>query len=176
MSDPSYIHELNAFIQDLNRIKVNNLRTDGIYENIVKDFNNTMKDIYISRSLDDFDELIGLTEYAEKEKREVKRRNEINQYYKKRYERQIVILQKMVVFFCLAILGTLLSDGIRPVYLGVLFAIGFVVFFYDLWDVFLRDSRDFDQYNFNFFYVKPPETENSYMDVDFDLEGTKYCE
>ena len=84
MSDPSYIHELNAFIEDLNRIKVNNLRTDGIYENIVKDFNNTMKDIYISRSLDDMDELIGLTEYAEKEKREVKRRNEINQYYQKK--------------------------------------------------------------------------------------------
>ncbi len=176
MSDPSYIHELNAFIGQLNRIKVNNLRTDGIYENILKDFNNTMKDIYVSDKLDDFDELFGLTEYAEKEKREVKRRNEINQYYQKRYERQIVILQKMVVFFCLAILGTLLPDGIRPVYLGVLFAIGFVVFFYDLWDVFLRDSRNFDQYNFNFFYVKPPETETSDTYVDFNLEGTKYCE
>ena len=59
MSDPSYIHELNAFIGQLNRIKVNNLRTDGIYENILKDFNNTMKDIYVSRKLDDFDELFG---------------------------------------------------------------------------------------------------------------------
>jgi hypothetical protein len=176
MGDTSYIRDLNVFIEELNNIKMNNSRTDGIYQNIVKDFNNTMKDIQLSRSLDDVDELLGLSELSAKEKRELKRRNEINRYYQKRYERQIVILQKIVVFFCLAILGTLLPDGIRPVYMGVLFAGGFVVLFYDLWDVFLRDSRNFDQYNFNFFYVKPPETETSDTYVDFNLEGTKYCE
>ena len=178
MGDTSYIRDLNVFIEDLNKLKMNNTRTDGIYENIVKDFNNTMKDLYISRSLDDMDELLGLSELSAKEKRELKRRNEINQYYQKRYERQIIILQKMVVFFCLAILGTLISDTVRPVYTGLLFAFGFVIFFYDLWDVYLRDSRDFDQYNFNLFYAKPPDTDKSYLDLDLDMnmDITKYCE
>jgi hypothetical protein len=176
MGDPSYIRDLNAFIEDLNRVRVNNLRTDGIYQNITKDFNNTMKDIFISRSLDDLDELIGLSEKSAKERRELKRHNEINQYYQKRYKKQIMILQKLVVLFCLAILGTLFSDTIRPFYLGVLYAIGFVVLFYDLWDVYLRDSRDFDQYNFNMFYIKPPETEPSYINMDIKLDGINYCD
>lgn len=176
MNDPSYIRDLNVFIEELNNIKMKNSRTDGIYQNIVKDFNNTMKDIQLSRSLDDVDELLGLSELSAKEKRELKRRNEINRYYQKRYERQIVILQKIVVFFCLAILGTLLSDTIKPIYMGILFAGGFVVLFYDLWDVYLRDSRDFEQYNFNLFYAKPPDTDVSYLNLDdLDLTDTKYC-
>jgi hypothetical protein len=178
MGDSSYIRDLNVFIEELNSIKVNNSRTKEIYQNIVKDFNNTMKDIKVSRSLDDVDELLGLSELSEKEKRELKRRNEINRYYQKRYERQIVILQKIVVFFCLAILGTLFSDTIRPIYLGVLFAAGFILLFYDLWDVYLRDSRDFEQYNFNIFYTKPPVSDTNHLDLDMgnmDLTDTKFC-
>jgi hypothetical protein len=74
MGDTSYIRDLNVFIEDLNKLKVNNTRTDGIYENILKDYNNTMKDLYISRSLDDMDDLLGLSELSAKEKRELKRR------------------------------------------------------------------------------------------------------
>jgi len=175
MGDPAYITELNKLIGQLNEFKIGNQHTDEIYLNIMKDFNNTTKDIRLSRALDDVDELLNLSELSDKEKRERKRQNEINQYYQKRYERQIVVLQKIVVFFCLAILGTLLPNGIRPLYLGVLFAGGFIVLFYDLWDIFLRDSRDFDQYNFNLFYNKPPSQENSYLNIDLDLKDTKYC-
>lgn len=175
MSDPSYIRDLNVFIEELNKVKVNNPHTNEIYGNIVKDFNNTMKDIYVSRGLDDIDELLNLSDLSAKEKRELKRHNEIVRYYQKRYERQIIILQKIVVFFCLAIIGTLFSDRIRPIYLGVLFAFGFIILFYDLWDVYLRDSRDFDEYNFNLFYVKPPDVDMSYLDLDVVLNDTKYC-
>lgn len=175
MGDPYYIRDLNVFIEELNQVKVNNSHTDQIYENIVKDFNNTMKDIHVSRGLDDVDELFNLSEFAAKEKREYKRQNEINRYYQKRYEKQITILQKIVVLFCLAILGTLFPERIRAVYLGVLFALGFIVIFYDLWDVYLRDTRDFDEYNFNFFYVKPPDVDMSYLDLDIKVKDTKYC-
>jgi hypothetical protein len=175
MGDPSYITDLNALIGDLNNLKLNNPHTDEIYSNIVKDFNNTMKDIRLSRSLDDMDELLRLSDTSDKERRERKRQNEINRYYQKRYERQIIVLQKIVVFFCIAILGTLLPDSIRPLFLGLLFAGGFILLFYDLWDIFLRDSRDFDQYNFNMFYNKPPSQDNSYLNLDLDLKDTKYC-
>jgi len=175
MGDPSYIRDLNVFIEELNRVKVNNPRTDDIYGNIVKDFNNTMKDIRVSRKLDDIDELLNLSQLSAKERREHRRHNEINRYYQKRYERQIVLLQKVVVFFCIAILGTLLPDSLRTLFIGTLFAVGFVVFFYDLWDIYLRDSRDFDQYDFNFFYNKPLSSEAGYLDVELD-ENTRYCE
>ena len=175
MGDPSYITEMNKLIEQLNEFKMYNPHTDEIYSNIMKDFRNTTKDLRLSRGLDDVDALLTLSELSDKEKRERKRQNEINQYYQKRYQRQIVVLQKIVVFFCLAILGTLLPDGIRPLYLGVLFAGGFIMLFYDLWDIFLRDSRDFDQYNFNLFYNKPPSQENSYLNIDVDLKDTKYC-
>jgi|LauGreDrversion2_2_1035103.scaffolds.fasta_scaffold30773_2 lipopolysaccharide export LptBFGC system permease protein LptF len=176
MGDPSYIRDLNVFIEELNKVKVNNPHTNDIYQNIVKDFNNTMKDVRISRGLDDLGELLNLPELSSKERREHRRQNEINRYYQKKYERQIVILQKIVIFFCLAILGTLFPDNIKPLYLGLLFAIGFVVIFYDMWDVFLRDSRDFDQYNFNYFYMKPFDDDKSYLNIDLTDDDTKYCE
>lgn len=175
MGDPSYITEMNKLIGQLNEFKIYNPHTNEIYSNIMKDFRNTTKDIRLSRGLDDVDALLTLSELSDKEKRERKRQNEINQYYQKRYQRQIVVLQKIVLFFCLAILGTLFPDGIRPLYLGLLFAGGFIMIFYDLWDIFLRDSRDFDQYNFNLFYNKPPSQEKSYLNIDFELKDTKYC-
>lgn len=67
MGDPSYITDLNALIGDLNNLKLNNPHTDEIYSNIVKDFNNTMKDIRLSRSLDDIDELLRLSDASDKE-------------------------------------------------------------------------------------------------------------
>jgi uncharacterized membrane protein len=176
MGDMSYIRDLNVFIEELNKIKENNPRTDEIYENIVKDFNNTIKDNYISRGLDDLNELLDLSELSEKERRQHTRQNEINIYYQKRYERQIVILQKVILLFCLGILGTLLPDSLRPLGIGSLFAIGFIVVFYDLWDVYIRDSRDFDQYNYNIFYSNPPDTDTSYFDLDINRDkDTKYC-
>jgi hypothetical protein len=175
MGDPSYIQDMNRFIEELNKVKVNNPNTDDIYGNIVKDFKNTMQDIKVSQRLNDLDDVLNLSKLSEKEKREYRRHNQINRYYQKRYERQIVILQKIVAFFCIAILGTLLPDSVRPVFMGVLFAIGFVALFYDLWDVYLRDSRDFEQYDFNFFYTKPRDADPNHL-VLGDLKDVKYCE
>ena len=73
MGDPSYIQDMNRFIEELNKVKVNNPNTDDIYGNIVKDFKNTMQDIKVSQRLNDLDDLLNLSELSEKEKREYRR-------------------------------------------------------------------------------------------------------
>jgi len=79
---------------------------------------------------------------------------DIQEYYHKNYQQQIVILKIVLFFSLLALVGGLLlnyqiiSVSFFAVYLGVDLSIGFIVLFYYLWDFYLRDNTNFDEYNF----------------------------
>jgi hypothetical protein len=91
-----------------------------------------------------------------------KRTADIQEYYNKNYTQQIVLLKIILVFSLLALFGGLLmnyqlvSASFFAVYLGVVLSIGFIMLFYYLWDFYLRDTTNFDEYQF-FTYHPPPK-------------------
>ena len=40
------------------------------------------------------------------------------------------------------------------------FSIGFILVFYDLWDLYIRDNKNFDEYDYNVYYNKSDISNN----------------
>jgi hypothetical protein len=82
------------------------------------------------------------------------RKLEISRFYTLKYRKEISILQKIVFICGIGLIGCLLfnigliSNNFLSLYLGIVLAIGFVIVFYGLWDVYIRDNNDFDEYNY----------------------------
>jgi len=98
-----------------------------------------------------------------------KRYIEVNEYAIYKYKAQTLVLQKIIIICCIALIGSLLfylnilPDMTYNIYLGIVFGIGTIVVMYDLYDIFKRTSYDFNQYDYNFFYTPPnlnPESKN----------------
>lgn len=83
------------------------------------------------------------------------RQQEIQEYYHKQYEQQIFLVKLLIFFAMFAIVGSILlhyqviSLNVFAAYLGLVFSVAFVVFFYYLWDFYIRDYTVFDEYQFN---------------------------
>lgn len=88
------------------------------------------------------------------------RKQEIQEYYHKQYDQQIFLVKLLIFFSFFVILGSLLlhyriiQTNVFAAYLGLVFSVAFVVFFYYLWDFYMRDSVVFDEYQFNT-YLSP---------------------
>ena len=70
---------------------------------------------------------------------------------------------KILIFFAMfAVVGSILlhfnviSVNVFAAYLGFIFSIAFIVFFYYLWDFYIRDTVVFDEYDFGNY--SPPST------------------
>ena len=83
-----------------------------------------------------------------------KRQGEIEQYYNSLYQRQLGVIKKLVLFTCLGIVGSILfqngtiSEKVFILYEAIVLSVGFILILYDLWDIYLRDSNYFDEYDY----------------------------
>jgi hypothetical protein len=89
----------------------------------------------------------------------LERNAEVNMYYLLKYNKQIYLLKIIVVTCCIALFGSILysksilSSNMYTYYLGVVFGVGFIIAAYSLYDIYIRDSITFDEYDFQY---KPP--------------------
>ncbi len=95
-----------------------------------------------------------------------KRQVQMNVYYIKRYYKQIGILKQIIFFCCLGLIGFILynygilNERILVLYIGSLLAILFIKVLYDLWDLYIRDDKNFDEYDFSIYGTGQNTTDN----------------
>ena len=95
-----------------------------------------------------------------------KRHIEVNENAILKYKAQSLVLKKIIIICCIALIGSflfylnLLPDMIYNIYLGIVFGVGIIIIMYDLYNIFIRSSYDFNQYDFEFIY-KPPMTNHN---------------
>ena len=176
------VDDLNSLIIDLSN---NNPRqtneSDVIYYNIITQYNNYLTDISFSEAVDDI--IYPLTSpynsiNGKKNIQQDKKLN-INTYYSKLYDKKIKIIKEIILVCCLGLIGCLLlnkgliGDKTFAFYLGLVFSIGFILVFYDLWDLYIRDNKNFDEYNYNVYYGNSDLSNNrisQYHPLVFDSE------
>lgn len=94
----------------------------------------------------------------------LERNSEVNMYYLLKYNKQIHLLQIIVITCCIALVGavlysnSILSSSAYTYYLGVVFGVGFIIAIYSLYDIYIRDSITFDEYDFQY---KPPSPDSA---------------
>jgi len=117
---------------------------------------------------------------VERELQYKKKQIEIQEYYAKNYQQQIIIFKILLIISLVALFGGLLlnyqliSVSLFTVYLGTVLALGFIVLFYFLWDFYLRDNTDFDEYNFMVYHPPPkPKLERDSLITDSNVA---YCD
>ena len=160
MSNP--ILELNQVIEDIKNSVSSDYVKDQSYQEVRKLYENYKTDVeymgVIHTLVDEYNG--GPLQQLEKNVNHKKKEMDIQEYYQKQYQQQIFILKIVIVFAILTMVGCLffnfglISIYLLTFYLGFVFSIGFVVVFYYLWDYFLREKTNFDEYNF-LTYVPP---------------------
>jgi hypothetical protein len=94
-----------------------------------------------------------------------KRHIELNEYAISKYKAQTLLLKKIIIICCIALIGSyvfylnFISKTFYTIYLGIVFGIGLIIVMYDLFDIFMRSSYNFNEYDFEFIY-KPPSIQN----------------
>jgi len=154
---------MNKVISDVNRDYPE-------YEYVASDMNDQVKKLYDNYNTDvaylnSVHSLItdlsnNLVHNLEKKANLKERQKEVQEYYHKQYEQQIFLVKLIIFFSLFAIVGNLLlhyqliQANVFAAYLGLIFSVAFVVFFYYLWDFYIRDTTIFDEYEFNT-YLSP---------------------
>ena len=91
----------------------------------------------------------------------LQRNGQVNMFYNLKYKKQIETLKHVIIICCIGLVGSLLyHNGLIPsnvytLYLGTVFGIGFVYILYDLFNIFIRNSNNFDEYDYEFIYSPP---------------------
>jgi len=114
---------------------------------------------------------------AERDMELKKRKIDIQNYYTQNYEQQVWILKIVILITLLALVGGLglhyqmMSNSLFLLYVGIVLGVGFIVLFYYLWDFYLRDSTNFEEYDF-LTYVPPakPKLNTDYGPGNSSLE------
>ena len=103
----------------------------------------------------------------------LQRHAEVDIFYILKYKKQILMLQHIIIACCVGLIGSVLyHNGLIPselytTYLSIVFAIGILVVLYDLFDIFIRNNNNFNEYDFEFIYSPPtiplvkPKNKNS---------------
>jgi hypothetical protein len=148
---------LNKVLTDLNRSYPEySYAASSMNDQITNLYGNYNTDL---KYLDSIHELVNdisdnVVRNVEKKVHVKKRQQEIHEYYHKQYDQQIFLVKILIFFAMFAIVGSILlhynviSVNIFAGYLGFIFSIAFVVFFYYLWDFYIRDTTIFDEYEF----------------------------
>lgn len=109
----------------------------------------------------------------EKDVNHKKKQQDIQEYYHQKYQQQIFIVKLLILFALVALVGCVffnygfISVYLLTVYLGLVFSVGFVVIFYYLWDLSIRDNSIFDEYDFQTYL--PPKTHGT-QDKSWNLD------
>jgi hypothetical protein len=165
---PEYGLESAGMIQQVHALH-ENYRIDVSYSSVVNEL------------ITDLNQKVG--PQVEKELQLKQKKMEIQDYYTKSYDKQIQIFKIIVFFTLFALVGgiclhyRLISSSIFALYLGLVLSIGFIVLFYALWDFFLRDSTEFDEYNF-LVYQSPASVPDLSLssNLNFDFkDNIIYC-
>lgn len=91
----------------------------------------------------------------------LQRNAEVDIFYILKYKKQIQTLQHIIIICCVGLIGSvlyhnqLIPSDVYTMYLGVVFGIGLIIIFYDLFNIFIRNSNDFNQYDYEFIYSPP---------------------
>jgi uncharacterized membrane protein (DUF485 family) len=165
----SYIvDELNSLIIDLSNNKIQNEETDIIYYNIITQYNNFLTDISFSDTVDELIAPLTSPYNSINSKKNIiqDKQLNINTYYSKVYDKKIKIIKEIIIICCLGLIGCFLlnkqviGEKTFSMCLGLIFAIGFILVFYDLWDLYIRDDKNFDEYDYNVYYNKSDLSNN----------------
>ena len=166
--------EMNTILSDLMvAYPEQNANANRMNQQVQRIYANYQVDISYATLLDEL--IVDLSDNGlpkiEREIQYKKRTNDIQEYYNKNYTQQIVLLKIILVFALLALFGGLLmnyqlvSSSFFAVYLGVVLSIGFIMLFYYLWDFYLRDTTNFDEYQFVTYHPPPkPPLKNDLHD------------
>ncbi len=101
------------------------------------------------------------------------RKIEISRFYTLKYKKEISLLQKIVLMCGIGLVGCLLynigmiSNNMLSFYLGIVLSVGFVVVFYSLWDIYIRDNLVFDEYDYGAYSTKAPNSVTPSNDDDY---------
>jgi len=89
----------------------------------------------------------------------LERNAEVSLYYYLKYNKQIYLLKLIIFTCCLALFGavlysnSILSSNNFTYYLGVVFGIGAIFIVYNIYDIYIRDTINFNEYDYQY---KPP--------------------
>ena len=152
--DVDPILRLNQVILDISMS--DSYGKDKLYNEVKKIHENYSKDVEYMGTIHTLIDNVRGSSLVELEKNvnHKKKQQDIQDYYDKKYQQQIFILKIVIVLALFVMAGCLvynygiISIYILVVYLGFVLSVGFVVVFYYLWDLFLRDNSQFDEYNF----------------------------
>jgi hypothetical protein len=101
-----------------------------------------------------------------------------NTYYYKKYSQQSRILF-FIIFICIIMLtlsklrSAYFDEKAYSVIIGIILGIAFIYTFYGLWDIFIKDDKNFDEYDFSI-YGKPSVNIDKLVPKD-EVEITKKC-
>jgi hypothetical protein len=118
-----------------------------------------------------------LLPYIEKKANFKEKQLEIQEYYHKQYEQQIFLVKILIVFCLFVAIGNLLmyyslmTMTVFAAYVGLVSSVAFVVFFYYLWDFYVRDTIIFDEYQFDTYL---PPSNGKVLDTTFK-DNIIYC-
>jgi hypothetical protein len=97
----------------------------------------------------------------------LQRNEEVDMFFILKYKKQIQILQHIIIICCVGLIGSVLYENqlipnmVYTMYLGIVFGIGLIIILYELFDIFIRNSNDFKQYDYEFIYSPPTITKSS---------------
>jgi len=109
------------------------------------------------------------------------RQIEINNYYTSKYNSESNILKNVVMFCCLALVGSLfflkgvISESLYIVYLGILLFIGFITVVYGIYNLYFRDNIKFDEYDFQFMKAPGNDMPSQKVDEPTPLNDHSVC-
>jgi hypothetical protein len=91
----------------------------------------------------------------------LQRNAEVDMFFILKYKKQIETLKHVIIICCIGLIGSVLyhngfiTSDVYTLYLGAVFGIGLFIVLYDLFDIFIRNSINFNEYDYEFIY-KPP--------------------
>jgi hypothetical protein len=152
--------EINNYNKAISSINLyDNSSGYTLYNLVKKGFTNYQEDIKyiydVNQKIQQMNSNNKITNELTKEESKKKRHIESNTYYIKKYHKEIGLIKTIIFFSCLGLLGFMLShygifsENFLVIYMGILLSFLFVKVFYDLWDIYIRDERNFDEYDFS---------------------------
>lgn len=175
------IDQLNAIITDISGS--NSTQAYRLNEEVKNLYNNYNNDVLYMGKLHSIigDISNNLLNSVERQLDHKKREQDIEEYYRKKYQQQIFILKLVILFSVIALIGCLffnlhlISIHLLTIYLGFVLSVAFVVIFYYLWDFFIRDNTVFDEYDF-LTYVPPKSSHDKNAGINNQLkDNIIYC-
>ena len=120
--------------------------TDNALNMDIEMTNSVIKSLY---------ELKGGDRFAQ-EKLNKNRLVQLDRYYIAKFQAETRVLKTVVFFCCLALIGTvifnkqLITSLFYTLYMGIIFIIMLFIISRDLFDIFLKDNMNFDEYDYAF--------------------------